>query len=1226
MIKTSNSLNRKLTVLLSHSIFRNIDMIFRNSPIHINHRLNIRQSRGNIPFKSDSDLQTLKPGSQSFIKTFQATAHLLLLAFSLVLSFIVSAQPNTTINLDSLKPKQYQERKLTAEKSTTDKLKPRKKFFQNLFSHYNYYFNADNKLNDIIARAKMAFKEDYTQLLPFYNYTLDATAKDKQQLDSVIYKCYSGLLLHDLRSDWNDDLYLLLGKAYLLRKDFDSATQVYQYINYIFAPKDDGYDIYLGSNASNTNGIFTVSTKEDKKLIHRITTKAPARNECFLWQVRTYLEQNKLDAASGLLPILRSDPYFPARLQSSLHEMLAYSFYKEKFYDSAAWHLQRALKNAFDEGEKARWEYLCGQLYQLAKKTDEAIFYFHQSIQHTIDPYLEVYARLNIVSLSSAANKENAIQQNLAELYKLAKKDRYENYRDIIYYAAAVLQLQQHNISAAKNDLSKSIRLSVDNPGQKAKSIILLADVDYKDRQYIQSSDLYDSLKTNLIPENEKEKIGSRKAALQIICKNLNTLHVQDSLLALAFMGDAERMAAIKLLNKRLLKEQGLKESEEDLDFGRTSGLLNGQNQGSLFNNSSIGTNDFYFNNPTSKAQGFTDFKTIWGNRPNVDNWNRQSALTRSISSQNNSKNMSLDVDQAVSGSSNKKKVLSMKEMLANIPLTEKKKTASYDSIASALYSNGQVFQNKLEEPVSAIGSYSGLLTRFPDYKQKEKVLFNMAYCYLTTGQIIQFDSIKALMNKNYPQGSWTYRINKGEFLNNNDSTVSVASFTKEYINREYETIYNLFIEGHFEEAKQEKQNADHAFGNKYWTPQLLFIESVYYIKQKEDGIAIQELQTLIKNFGKTPLAERAKTMIDVLKRRKEIENYLTNLNLDKNEDSTLKRVDLDQASVIGIRQNKNINPTVSQIAGSPALKPAVQNQQLKIDSSGIKKIAPAVSTIVQSPSKKDSAIQVVKLLPKAPVQKQPVTIDSSGIKKITTRVKPIVQTPNKKDSAIQVVKLLPKTPVQKQPVTIDSSGIKKIQTRVNPTVITPAKKDSAIQVVKLLPKGPVQKQPVTIDSSGIKKITTGVNPSVQSPNKKDTIALASKIMKSDSSYGFNPAEPQYLVILFNKVDPVFTNEARTAFNRYNMEFNSDKKINLTSFTLSADYGLLLIGPFNNAEAANGYFDQIRPVVSSRIIPWLTRNKYSFSIISESNLFIIKNKKNVPAYTSFIHQYFPDKY
>ena len=132
--------------------------------------------------------------------------------------------------------------------------------------------------------------------------------------------------------------------------------------------------------------------------------------------------------------------------------------------------------------------------------------------------------------------------------------------------------------------------------------------------------------------------------------------------------------------------------------------------------------------------------------------------------------------------------------------------------------------------------------------------------------------------------------------------------------------------------------------------------------------------------------------------------------------------------------------------------------------------------------------------------------------------------------------------------------------------------------------------------------------------------------MKSDSSYGFNPAEPQYLVILFNKVDPVFTNEARTAFNRYNMEFNSDKKINLTSFTLSADYGFLLIGPFNNAEAANGYFDQIRPVVSSRIIPWLTRNKYSFSIISESNLSIIKNKKNVPAYTSFIHQYFPDKY
>jgi hypothetical protein len=73
-------------------------------------------------------------------------------------------------------------------------------------------------------------------------------------------------LLHDLRNDWIDNLYILLGKAYLYRKDFDSAAGCFQYVNYVYAPKDEGYDVPLGSNASNTKGVFTISTNEKRSL------------------------------------------------------------------------------------------------------------------------------------------------------------------------------------------------------------------------------------------------------------------------------------------------------------------------------------------------------------------------------------------------------------------------------------------------------------------------------------------------------------------------------------------------------------------------------------------------------------------------------------------------------------------------------------------------------------------------------------------------------------------------------------------------------------------------------------------------------------------------------------------------------------------------------------------------------------------------------------------------
>src|SRR5690349_16255826 len=118
------------------------------------------------------------------------------------------------INFDIKKPEEYDERVLRSEKSDQKKFTVPKRFVQNTFTHYNYHFNANNKLNEILERAKESFKDDYAELLPFYNYTLDATAADSIQLDSVIYKSSTGIILHDLRSDWADNMYLLWGAAY----------------------------------------------------------------------------------------------------------------------------------------------------------------------------------------------------------------------------------------------------------------------------------------------------------------------------------------------------------------------------------------------------------------------------------------------------------------------------------------------------------------------------------------------------------------------------------------------------------------------------------------------------------------------------------------------------------------------------------------------------------------------------------------------------------------------------------------------------------------------------------------------------------------------------------------------------------------------------------------------------------------------------------------------------
>jgi hypothetical protein len=128
----------------------------------------------------------------------------------------------------------------------------------------------------VLERAKTAHTDDFSKLLPFYNYSLDVTAADSIQLDSISYKSQTGIALHDLRNDWVDNLYILWGASYYLRKQFDSAYLMFQFINYAFAEKEkDGYYRTIGSSRDG-NSAYSISTKEKNSLPRRISLNRPA--------------------------------------------------------------------------------------------------------------------------------------------------------------------------------------------------------------------------------------------------------------------------------------------------------------------------------------------------------------------------------------------------------------------------------------------------------------------------------------------------------------------------------------------------------------------------------------------------------------------------------------------------------------------------------------------------------------------------------------------------------------------------------------------------------------------------------------------------------------------------------------------------------------------------------------------------------------------------------------
>lgn len=952
--------------------------------------------------------------------------------------FESTAQNGSSVEL--AKPDKYQNRKLASEKTGEKKFSTPKRIYTNTVTHYNYYFNANAKLEEIIAKAKEIHKDDYTQLLSFYNYSLDETAKD--QIDTVIYKCTAAILLHDLRSDWVDRNYLLLGNAYMHRKNFDSAAMVFQFINYAFSPKDDGYDIPIGSNESNTNGVFSISSSEKRNIWKKISSNPPARNESFLYQVRNYIEQKKLAEAEALLEIIRIDKLFPQRLRSDWFEMEAYLQYNRQNYDSAAVNIIKALENADNKAEKARWEYLAAQLFERAGKDSASIKWYEKSIQHTTDPIMEVYARLKIVGLSSE-NKPNALQENLNQLLVLAKKDKYTGYRDIIYYAAAELELKRKNSASAEKLLLKSIEISDNNEQQKQMSYLMLGDVSYFSKKYINAASSYDSIQVGFLLDPDQLRVNNRRPPLDSISKNVLRIQKEDSLERIALMPVNERTLYLKNLLKKIRKENGLKEVDNEVSFGGNLPNLAAED---LFKPAN---SDFYFASGSLKTKGLSDFKAKWGTRPNVDNWRRQSAVDRSF-------NPTVDVMDAAAVAVTKKiepKELTLETLEADLPLTNQQLEESNKKLFLALTNNAYIFQYYLQDYPTAIDTYNELLKRFPNNPPSETFLYNLNLCYNKTGQYQKGDSLIGQLKTQYPSGVYTKKII------NAPSTVSLSPAEQTYA-----AIYRSFLEGQFEYAKEKKIQADQQFGKNYWTPQLLYIESIYYIKQKQDSIAINRLESIQSMFPKTDMGAKSSNMIDVLKRRKEIEAYLSNLNIERPEEVVSRNIDLNNTNTTKIDLPKTTitNPTPLQ------------------------KIAPVVS---------------------APV--------------INKRIIPI----------------------------------------------------------------------------------------------------------TDSSYQFNSNDAQYVVFVLNKVDPIFISEAKNAFNRFNQDKLYGQKIPITILPINDSIQFLLIGgPFGNASAAINYLDQTKPLTNSRIVPWLTADKYSYSLISLSNLAILQKNRNYSTYSTFLHQLFPDKF
>ena len=819
------------------------------------------------------------------------------------------------------------EKPLPYERLLNTKYTLGRRAYQNTVSQFNFLFNAEEELNENILKARNEYVDDYTTLISFYDYDLSVTSKNS--IDSIIYRCNANIVLHDLRSNWVDDAYLLLAKAYLFHKDFDTAGSILQFINYSFDEKQDGMDLPIGSNLRNTKGKFSIATAENNRFFENLNV----RNESMIWQARNYIEKEEWNEGISLLQLLEADAIFPKRLYPFLNEQLAYGYYQMEMYDKAAAALEKGINNAPDDAAKTRWYYLLGQLWQKADKWDKAYPWFKKANQNAVNPIISVYAKISMISYD-AKNANNAWEELAYSLEKMIKRDKYKPYADIIYFEMAKLAIQNNAYTKANDWLIQSIKKNGSNLKQKQKAFELLGDINYSNNYYSIAKLAYDSVSIVLKTNPNYESIQARKKWLSTISTNEKIVEAQDTLQYIYQLNPSNQEAYFKLWQKRTKIET---EFLKDIFLDKTpNSTKNSQqdndaiNNFSSLNNNSFSNNsnsDFYFDNRSVLVQGKQNFTQKWGQRPNVDSWRRKTSLMNAPSSLSNQDASSTGFQNNTSKDSLQNRSLS-KDEKENSKADEKGN--SYEMITDgssyikskqdwnkAALANAQTFLLELNDFERAYPLYTKVIANNIDTAITERAMLDLASHYLHENLNEKSDSIIKIVEDRFPKGFYATKKKESSLKQKKEADVL----------NDYKEAYFLSQIGNWESlaALSNQLNTD-LRRTKWYTP-FKFIQVKMYAQQRMDSVAIVLLDSIVLQNTNEKIRDRAKNIIEELKNRKQTESYLTNLNLSKEILDTIALVNTAAISKPNKKDNPIDNPnvkdtTTQQIATAPIIAP----------------------------------------------------------------------------------------------------------------------------------------------------------------------------------------------------------------------------------------------------------------------------------------------------------------
>lgn len=701
------------------------------------------------------------------------------------------------------------ELKIKKKQALYDNQKMRKKkwtvprqIVQNTFTRYNYYFNANKKMEEAEDNMVRSHINNYDSLIALFPFDPDVdSAKLKSDMDTIIRKAALGIQIHDPRAKWQDDLYLLLGQAYYYKGDYRNAGAAFKQI--VSQAEEDKKEEQKrkGTTKADRDKPSTFSEPE-KTGVAGVLEHKSAKNEALLWLARVLTQSGKEGQAQTVLDLLRNDANFPPRLNGKLALEQAFIDLSRQDYARASQSLAIvAVDKVQPNWLRLRAAFLNAQIQQNQLNYAESDKYYNIALGLNSNLEMEFYAKKNIATNSINNGSGTYTADNLLE--KMSKDGKFKPYYDQIYFAMGKASLKKKQSDAALGYFQKSVQESKNNRKQKGLSFAAMGDEYYVRSNYGPAKYSYDSAAMFLTPADDPVySIAQKRAqALDLVSYPGNIVKTQDSLIHLASLPEKEQRKIIH-------------DYVKDLERRMRDSIYQAQNQPSNVSNlQPIGmqgktTITWYFANPNLMKQGENDFKMKWGGRTLKDNWRISSSNTFVIDNNNG--------DANGEDSQNELNLPDEDSLYAAIPHNQKNLDFAHKELSQGLFDLGKAYYSSLEDYEKAISTFDTLDIRYPEHKNMAEEIYLRYIISMRQNNPTRAASYNKELQQKFPASDWA-RLLSGQNQESESNPFPGVTNTnpQQTISNFYDETYGLLMQRQYSDVLSRIRDADENYKNQ---------------------------------------------------------------------------------------------------------------------------------------------------------------------------------------------------------------------------------------------------------------------------------------------------------------------------------------------------------------------------------------------------------------------------